>query len=171
MTVTTLLRGLQLDVDVERWIEAAAVEARGASCLSARCGSAIVSRRGRIIGRGSNGPAGDGKSRTCLQRDWRTADKPLYDRTCCIHAEWRAINDAMRHHSSALRGSTLYFMRVDSNGAWTRAGDPYCTVCSRLILEAGISNVVLWQDHGPRSFSAEDYNRLSYCYYAANAHG
>lgn len=170
MTLPSMFRPRARDI-VDVWLESAAVEARRASCLSAKCGSAIVSRRGRLVGRGSNGPAGDGSSRTCLRRDWLTADKPLYDRTCCIHAEWRAINDAMRHHPSALSGATLYFMRVDAEGNWARAGAPYCTVCSRLILEAGIADVVLWQDCGPRIFAAEEYNRLSYEYYSANSHG
>lgn len=151
----------------DHWFEEAAKEARKAACFSAKCGTVVVSRRGRVIGRGSNGPPGDGSSRTCLRRDWVHADKPLYDRTCCIHAEWRAINDAMRNHATSLHGSTLYFMRVDLAGAWTRAGAPYCTVCSRLILEAGIAEVVLWQDQGAHVYRAQEYNDLSYRYYAS----
>jgi hypothetical protein len=48
----------------------------------------------------------------------------------------------------------------------TFAGDPYCTVCSRLALEAGIAEIALWQKRGIVIISSFEYDRLSYEYYA-----
>ena len=48
----------------------------------------------------------------------------------------------------------------------TFAGDPYCTVCSRLTLEAGIAEILLWQQRGIVAITSYDYDRLSYAYYS-----
>lgn len=149
------------------YFQRAANAAMRATCESASCGTVIVSEGGRILGEGFNGPPdGDLSQSTCRRSDWGSADKPLYDRTCCIHAEWRALNAAMKHSDRVLRGATLYFMRISSNGSWTFAGDPYCTVCSRLILEAGIARVALWGVEGSVIYTAQEFNEASYNYYA-----
>lgn len=67
----------------------------------------------------------------------------------------------MRHYASNLKGSTLYFMRVTSDGEFTQAGAPYCTVCSRLALKSGITEFGLWID-GPQMIDTKQYNLLLY---------
>ena len=86
------------------------------------------------------------------------------DKTCCVHAEWNAIIDALKHHADKIEGSTLYFMRVDDKGEFTEAGDPYCTVCSRLALESGVAVFGLW-NQGPEMINTSDYNSRSYAYF------
>lgn len=148
-----------------RFADAAAV-ARQATCLRAKCGTVIVSH-GNIIGVGFNGPPkGIPHRATCSYDDFTSADKPMYDRTCCIHAEWRAILNSAKHSPDALDGSRLYFMRLDNEGNMTFAGDPYCTVCSRLALEAGIAEIALWQKRGIVIMDCIEYDRLSYAYYS-----
>ena len=73
-----------------------------------------------------------------------TADKTAYDskvtdKTCCMHAEERAIMDALRQHPDQLLGSTLYFIRLDEDGNPRHAGAPYCTLCSKLALDSGVA--------------------------------
>jgi len=70
---------------------------------------------------------------------WNLESKPKYDKTCCVHAEWNAILDACKANPGKLEGSTLYFMRIDEEGGFTDAGEPFCTVCSRLALQAGVA--------------------------------
>ncbi len=145
------------------YMEEAAEVAQHALCLKARCGTVIV-RDGAVIGSGYNAPPlDDPRNRTCDQA-YDKPGKPLYDRTCCIHAEWRAIMDALRNHPGKLPGSQLYFSRVDQDGNIKRAGDPYCTVCSRLALDAGIAEFLLWHETGICSYPTDEYNRLSYDY-------
>lgn len=75
-----------------------------------------------------------------------------------------AILDALSHNADSVQGSTLYFMRVDSEGNFTEAGDPYCTVCSRLALQNGVSIFGLWND-GPQLFETKAYNLKSYAFF------
>lgn len=118
------------------WMREAAKVAEQALCHNAKCGAVIV-RDGKVIGRGYNAPPLDSEhNRTCDSNVG--PGKPKFDRTCCIHAEWRAILDALRNSALKMTGSSLYFVRVDERGEMIRSGKPYCTVCSRLALDTGI---------------------------------
>ena len=81
-----------------------------------------------------------------------------------MHAEWRAIMDALKTNPQAIKGSKLYFTRVGDNGQIKKSGKPYCTVCSRMALDAGIDRFILWHEGGICSYSADEYNELSYSY-------
>ncbi|PJE64718.1 MAG: hypothetical protein COU90_00385 [Candidatus Ryanbacteria bacterium CG10_big_fil_rev_8_21_14_0_10_43_42] len=145
------------------WMNEAAKIAEKALCLKAKCGTVIV-KDGEIIGRGYNAPPlDDEKNRTCLD-EYDFSGKPKYDHTCCMHAEWRAILDAIKQNSDKPKGSQLYFTRVDKDGNIKKSEEPYCTVCSRFALDAGISEFLLWQDKGICSYPTDEYNRLSYSY-------
>lgn len=138
--------------------------AKGALCLWAKCGTVIVNK-GEIIGVGYNAPPLDKEeNRTCLKEF--NPGKPKYDKTCCMHAEWRAIMDAMKRNSEKLNGSKLYFTRVDEGGNTKKSGKPYCTVCSRLALDSSISEFLLWHEEGICAYPTDEYNKLSYQYNA-----
>ncbi len=151
--------------DAVQWMQEAGESAKKALCLKALCGSVIV-RDGKIIGRGYNAPAlNDEKNRTCNDDElYDFSIKPHFDRTCCIHAEWRAILDTLKTNPDKIVGSKLYFSRVDKEGNIKKSGKPYCTVCSRLALDTGISEFLLWQKEGIASYPTDEYNRLSYDY-------
>lgn len=147
------------------YFEAAAKIAKKASCRRAKCGTVIV-QNGKIIGQGHNGPAlGIESSRTC-DRQFNLTLKPKYDKTCCIHAEWRAILDACKRNASQISGSVLFFMRIDQKGNFTDAGEPYCTTCSRLALESGVEKFALWNNGGADIYSALEYDNKSYEYFS-----
>lgn len=147
------------------YFAAAAQIAQRATCLRAQCGSIIV-KDGEIIGRGYNSPPLDNESnRTCLNVYPEDQIKPRYDKTCCIHAEWRAILDACKRHPNKIAGSTLYFMRPGYQGVFTDAGEPYCTTCSRLAMEAGISYFALWNENLVCLYECAEYDRLSYKFF------
>ena len=142
-------------------ILAAAQLARSAGCLRSKCGSLIVSR-GRHIGSGVNAPpAGLASQQRCLRRHELAADFKS-DKTCCIHAEQRAVMEALRHNPTRLPGSRLYFIRLDARGNPEVAGRPYCTHCSKLALDVGIAEFVLWQAAGITVYDTVEYNDLSY---------
>jgi len=123
----------------EKFFKIAADVAKNATCTHAKCGAIIVSKDGEIIGRGFNAPPlNDESQRMCnILSDLEL--KPKYDKTCCVHAEWNAIIDALKNNAGRIDGSTLYFMRIDKNGDFTDAGEPFCTVCSRLALQSGVA--------------------------------
>lgn len=162
------ITGSKLEI-IRPYFEAAATVAREADCYRAKCGSVIV-KDGEIIGQGYNGPAlGDKANRTC-DKEYDLSIKPKYDKTCCIHAEWRAVLDACKRNADRIGGSILYFMRVDDAGSFTDAGDPYCTTCSRFTLESGVAQFALWNANGADVYDTAEYNQKSYDFFEPNLH-
>jgi hypothetical protein len=78
-----------------------------------------------------------------------------------VHAEWRAVIDACKRGGINVEGSRLYFMRIDKDGNFTDAGDPFCTVCSRLTMESGVSEFALWNAQGADVYDLAEYDRKS----------
>jgi deoxycytidylate deaminase len=145
------------------WIQEAVKEARHATCERSKCGSIIVTN-GAIIGRGSNSPAGNDEGQRRCSADKTAYDRKVTDKTCCVHAEERAIMDALRTHSDNIVGSTLYFARLGEHGTLAPSGHPYCTLCSKMALDVGVAFFVLYHEDGPCAYDTRTYNTLSYEY-------
>jgi hypothetical protein len=60
--------------------------------------------------------------------------------------------------------SRLYFIRIDNDGKPTHAGKPYCTICSKMALDAGISEFVLRDETWVCVYDTDEYNTLSFNY-------
>lgn len=155
------LKGKQ-EKEAIQWMNKAAEVAKKALCLRAKCGTVIINN-GEIIGAGYNAPPlNKEENRTC-DKEFGIG-KTKYDKTCCMHAEWRAIIDALKRNPGKLKGSKLYFTRVDESGETKKSDKPYCTVCSRMALDAEIDKFVLWHEKGICEYLTDEYNRLSYEY-------
>lgn len=144
----------------KKYFKLAAKVAKQATCTNAHCGAVIVSGD-EVIGTGYNAPPLNDESQRMCDKKFDNSKRPGYDTTCCVHAEWNAIIDALKNNSDKIEGSTLYFMRVSEKGEFTDAGLPFCTVCSRLALQSGIKYFGLWND-GPQMFDTKKYNKISY---------
>ena len=152
-------------IEHEEWFEEARKVAMNALCLRAKCGAVIVAD-GVVIGSGYNAPpADDISSRKCLNENYDRTRKPKYDLTCCVHAEWRAIIDALKNHKEKISGATLYYVRLNNDGNIRYSGEPFCTVCSRLALDVGIAKFGLWHEEGIVLYDTDDYNYRSYEYH------
>ncbi|KKR14535.1 MAG: hypothetical protein UT43_C0023G0007 [Parcubacteria group bacterium GW2011_GWC1_39_29] len=149
----------QQEKEAIRWMNKAAEVAKNALCLKDKCGTVIV-KDGEVIGEGYNAPPLDKEENRTCDKEFGPG-KPNFDRTCCMHAEWRAIIDAIRRNPNKISGSKLYFTRVDENGEIKKSGKPYCTVCSRLTLDVGISYFLLWHEGGICEYPADEYDELS----------
>lgn len=147
----------------EHWMLEAAKVARKALCLNARCGTVIV-KDGEIIGEGYNAPPLDDISNRMCDSKYDEPVKKNYDRTCCVHAEQRALMDAQKCNPEKLSGSTLYFVRINENGDILKSGMPYCTVCSRWALDLRVKYFTLWHEEGIKLYPTQEYNGLSYQY-------
>ncbi len=145
-----------------RWLEVAAEAARQSLCQNRHCGTVIVAD-GVVIGQGYNAPALDKEANRRCNHSFGPG-KPNFDMTCCIHAEWRAIMDALRRNPDKIVGSTLYFTAVDDSGAIAFSGKPCCTACSRMALDAGLAVFVLWHEEGIVEYPTDQYDYLSYTY-------
>ncbi len=144
----------------EEYMREAAQEASKALCLRDKCGSVVV-LDGEIIGRGYNAPPQDDISQRKCELDLVESTKPKSDRTCCVHAEWRALMDGVKNKKD-ISGATLYFTRVDGEENILKSGKPYCTICSRLALDLRLSYFVLWHEEGIKKYDTKTYNDLSY---------
>lgn len=152
------------DSEGEKWMRTAAEVAKRATCGRSKCGSVIV-RDGEVIGEGFNSPAGNLESQRRCGADKSSYHRKVTDKTCCIHAEERAIMDALRRHPDQVAGSTLYFIRLDKEGKPKFSGRPYCTICSKLALDVGIAEFVLWHESDITAYPTDEYNDLSYKFF------
>ena len=137
--------------------------AKKSTCERSRCGSVIVADN-RIIGRGFNSPPKNLESQRKCSCDKNSYHKKVTDKTCCVHAEQRAIMDTLRNHPEKIINSAIYFIRLDQNDELLFAGKPYCTICSKMALDAEIKEFILWHEDGICSYKTDEYNLLSYEY-------
>lgn len=146
-----------------KYLGLAAKVAQKATCLRAKCGTIII-KNSKIIGKGFNSPPGNLESqRRCLRKHEL---HPTFksDKTCCVHAEQRAIMNALIKNPKELKGSRLYFMRLTERNEIEFSVKPYCTICSKMTLDAGISEIVLWHKESICLYNSEEYNDLSFAY-------
>ncbi len=141
----------------------AVIVAKNATCKRAKCGFVIV-KEGLIIGKGFNSPPfGLEEQRKC-ENNKENYDRKVSDKTCCIHAEQRAVIDALRNYPGQVEGSVLYFIRLDEEGGKSFSGKPYCTHCSKLALDVGVKSFVLYHEEGVCAYDTKEYNLISYQY-------
>jgi len=146
-------------VEAEALMGQAAALARSSNCFRSRCGSVLVAEGG-IIGRGWNSPPKNACLESCLKD---ALPKPFKsDATCCVHAEQRAIHDALRSHPEKVLGSTLYFIRLNEEGEQEPADEPYCTICSKVALDEGVGLFVLKHPEGIAAYDTHEYNEISF---------
>ena len=114
---------------------AEAVTGRG-TCLRRNFGAVIV-KNDTII---STGYVGAPRGRAnCNELGYCTREK-LHELCRSVHAEQNAIINASR---SEMLGATLYLVGLECNGTgYVRAAAP-CSLCKRMIINAGIERVIV----------------------------
>ncbi len=137
--------------------------AKDSTCQRSKCGS-IITKNKKIIGKGFNSPPGNLEPQRRCSIEKSDYNQKVTDKTCCIHAEQRAMFDALSKNSKKLKGSTLFFLRLDENNKIKPAGKPYCTICSKMALDLGIKYFALFHNSGWTFYPTEEYNNLSYAY-------
>lgn len=149
-------------VDKE-FLKEAEKAALNSTCLRAKCGTVIV-KDNEIIGRGFNSPPKNLESQRRCSINKDEYDKKVTDKTCCVHAEQRAIINALKRNPGKVNGAKLYFIRLNEDGIKEFSGNPYCTICSKMAMDVGISHWILLHKEGICIYDAEEYNNLSYNY-------
>ena len=150
----------------EKYIEEAVRVAQRATCERAKCGAVIVNND-EIIGTGFNSPPSDDeKERRCAIKKDEYHEK-VTDKTCCVHAEQRAIMDALRRNPDKVKGAKLYFARFYSDGQRRVLGGKiqlYCTICAKMMFDVGIAEFILMHQNGVRAYSDYKYVNDSFNY-------
>jgi deoxycytidylate deaminase len=135
--------------------------AKDSSCLRSRCGSIITNQNGSILGCGWNSLPCNKTPEVCIKdslpKDFKS------DKTCCVHAEQRAITNALMRGNDVKDG-IIYFVRLDEVGCIKHSGSPYCTICSKMCLDTGIKEFVMNTKNGIASYPMEEFNDLSFKY-------
>lgn len=150
----------------EQYIDEAKKMARMATCQRAKCGAIIVSN-GKIIGRGFNSPPGNDESERRCEIKKDEYDLKVTDKTCCVHAEQRAIMDALQNYPDQLAGSKLYFARFYADGRQRILGGEiqlYCTICTKMMYDAGVAEFILPHQDGISVYERDEYLDRSFEY-------
>lgn len=121
---------------------AQAVAARG-TCLRRKFGSIIV-KNDEIISTGYAGAPRGRKNcsdlKVCAREKLNIPRGERYEMCRSVHAEANAIISASR---SEMIGSTMYIVCVDPFNGELVSGTNSCAMCKRLIINAGISKIVV----------------------------
>lgn len=122
------------------YLNIAAEVAKRSTCLRRQYGAIIV-KNDEIIATGYNGAPRGEKNCCDVGECWREANNiphgEQYEKCVSVHAEMNAIISAARKD---MIGSTMY-VAVWINGERVHDAEP-CTICARLIKNAGIADVV-----------------------------
>ena len=145
------------------YLNSAIKAAKKSTCLESKCGSVIIKEE-EIIGEGFNSPPANLESQRKCLTEKATYDEKITDKTCCVHAEERAIIDALKKNPEKIEGSILYFVRLDMKNNMLFSKRPYCTICSKMALDTGIKEFVLWHEEGICVYDTQEYNSLSFDY-------
>ena len=131
-------------IDKENYYLDIAQTVAGRSTGLRRCYGAILVKSDEIISTGYNGaPRG---RRNCVDLNYCTREAlnipsgERYELCRSVHAEANAIISAAR--SEAL-GATLYMACVEPDTGTLIPGSTSCSMCRRLIINAGIARVVI----------------------------
>ncbi len=137
--------------------------AKKSTCHRSKCASIVVVGHQVIIGAGYNSMPCNATGE-CFKESLSPTFKS--DKTCCVHAEQRAIIDCLKGNLAYLltKGSSLFFIRLDENLEPKHSGKPYCSICSKMALDVGISKFVLWHHQGWTAYDTKEYNDLTFKY-------
>ena len=134
---------------------AKAVSARG-TCLRRRFG-AIVVKDDRVV---SSGYVGAPRGRinccdrgTCFRMENNIPSGQRYELCRSVHAEMNAIINASKEE---LEGGVMYLVGVEPDGSYTPNAD-CCSMCKRVIINAGIRYVVIATDRGPKTINVNEW--------------
>ena len=152
------------------WFFKAAEIAKSSTCNRRKCGCIII-KDDKIIGKGFNSPPKDLESQRRCKNHKKDYDIKVTDKTCCMHAEQRAMFDALKNNPDNISGSSLFFMSLDLYDNMIKAKDPYCTICSKMALDLGIKEFALWNKDEMTIYDTEEYNDISFDYKSKNPIG
>lgn len=158
-----ILTGTEEESKAMKYFRKAQEIARRSKCTDSQCGCVII-KNNVVIGSGFNSPPREMETQKRCNISKDSYHNRVTDKTCCIHAEQRAIMDCLQNNSDKIAGSKLYFIHVDNAGNILKAGKPYCTICSKMALDVGIKEFILWHKENIISYDTEEYNSISFKY-------
>ena len=131
-------------IDKENYYLDIAQTVAGRSTCLRRCYGAIIVNNDEIVSTGYNGAPRGRKNcmdlGCCTREAMRVPSGERYELCRSVHAEANAIISAARND---MIGSTLYMVCRDAKTNEIVPGTSPCSMCRRLIINAGIKRVVI----------------------------
>lgn len=128
---------------VNYYLDIAQTVAERSTCLR-RCYGAILVKSDEIISTGYNGAPRGRKNcadlGVCTREQMNIPSGQRYELCRSVHAEANCIISAARRDTL---GATLYLACRDPQTGELIAGSTSCTMCRRLIINAGITQVII----------------------------
>ncbi len=142
--------------EAKKYIKKAAEVSEKSICAVSKIG-AVLTKNGKIIGEGFNGPS----EKACSPCLFSLINKDVKTELCfAMHAEERAILDALEKGHDP-KGATLYSTYV-KNGNFFSTEDSFCAHCSRMFLESEIKEVVIPSKEEFVSYDVNEFYDLSF---------
>ena len=140
------------------YLDIAQTVSERSTCMRRRFGAIIV-KNDVIVSTGYNGAPRGRKNCTdlqfCLRENLQIPRGERYELCRSVHAEANAIIAAPREQ---MLGSTLYMCCTDPATGAVMGGTNSCMMCKRMVLNAGISRVIVREDSENYTvFSTEDW--------------
>ena len=146
--------------EAENYMKLAAEEAKKSTCKKSQRGALIV--KGEVIlSRGHSKVTLSELCNPCIRENIK--DNSHVELCSAIHAEQITL---LKVDSRLLKNARMYQIKV-KDGEMRQSGKPSCTVCSRMIYEAGIE-FVLWHKEGYAVYGPEELNKISFEYFLKN---
>jgi len=131
---------------INYYLDIAEVVLERGTCLRRNFGCIIV-KNDQIIATGYSGsPRGRANCcdmGTCTREKLNVPRGERYELCRSVHAEANAIISASREN---MNGATLYLVGKEANGNYVEKAMP-CSMCRRLIINAGIDKVIVRDDY------------------------
>lgn len=128
---------------INYYLDIAETVAGRSTCLRRRYG-AIVVKNDEIISTGYNGAPRGRKNcidlNRCIREEMQIPSGERYELCRSVHAEANCIISASRRD---LLGATLYLACKEGKGEGLMSNTSSCTMCRRLIINAGIKEVII----------------------------
>lgn len=145
-------------IDKDTYYLTLARDAASRSTCLRRAYGAVIVQNGEIIATGYNGaPRGrcNCSDRGICERAARgVAHGERYELCRSVHAEMNAIISASRRD---MMGATLYLNGIDMETGEDLTSSEPCDMCKRVIINAGIREVVLGGTNGIRKVEVREY--------------
>lgn len=127
---------------INYYLDIAQTVAERGTCLRRNYGSIIV-KNDEIISTGYTGAPRGRKNccdiGKCIRRDLNIPRGQRYELCRSVHSEANAIISASRNQ---MINSDLYLVGIENNKEFVKDAEP-CSMCKRLIINAGIKNVFI----------------------------
>ncbi len=132
------------------------------SCFRAQHGAAII-KNDQIISTGYIGAPRKTKDcferNNCLRREMGIPSGQRYEMCRSVHAEQNAIINAARSGTNLLESRLyLYSVKLDDDGNRKIINAYPCFICKKMIINAGIKEVVCYQENGKmKKYNVSDW--------------